>query len=78
MHAAQELQEIIKGRSGSMSLLDSFKQTAQKNVAAPLQQVAKKAAPAAAAPASGQPACAGFFCMELSAPAFAQYRVRVP
>lgn len=54
----QELQEIIKGRTGSTSLLDNFKpdkvqQAVQKKVIAPVKQAAKQALPA---PAKKQPA----------------------
>ena len=55
----QELQEIIKGRTGSTSLLDSFKpdkvqQAVQTKVVTPLKQAAKQALPAPAKkPASG-------------------------
>ena len=55
----QELQEIIKGRTGSTSLLKSFKpaevqRAVQKEVVTPLNQAAKQALPAAAKPASGE------------------------
>lgn len=56
--APQELQEIVKGRGGSTSLLKSFKpeavqKTVQKGIVAPLTSSPQKAALAKPAVAAG-------------------------